>query len=75
MATDEEPRDPLATKLSYLGYALVYSAIEEMEERYPGTWKRVWTRARDMLQSYQLDDPADAEWLNAIIDKKTKPGS
>jgi hypothetical protein len=75
MANEEEPRDPLATKLAYLGYALSYSLIEELEERHPGTWKRVWTRARDMLQSYQLDDAADAEWLNATIEKKTKRGS
>ena len=75
MATEEDPPHPLAAKLSYLGYALVYSLIEELEEQHPGTWKRVWTRARDMLQSYQLDDPADAEWLNAIIEKKNKRGS
>ena len=75
MATEEDPRDPLANKLSFLGYALIYSLLEELEEQHPGTWKRIWTKAQVMLQSYQLDDPADAEWLKATVEKKTKRGS
>ncbi len=66
---DEHPGDPLAIKLSYLGYALTYSLIEELERQHPGTWKRVWSNARAMLRSHHLYDSADDGWIQATIER------
>ena len=66
---NEHTGDPLATKLSYLGYALTYSLLEELEQQHPGTWKRVWSKAGEMLRTHHLHDSADDEWLEATIER------
>ncbi len=68
-AIDADPGDPLAMKLSYLGYALTYSLLEELEQQRPGTWKRVWSKATEMLRSHHLHDSADDEWIRATIER------
>ena len=60
------PNADNAADSAHVGYALIFSLLEELEKRDPGTWQRVWGRARTMVDEYGLNNPRIEDWLTKI---------